>query len=91
MAVAKPTIVIVPGAGHSPMHYKELATLLQQAGYPVSSPALPSINPQVSADHSSATDADFLRECILLRLLEDGRRHLAGHALVRRFARRCSC
>jgi len=68
----KPCIVIVPGAWHSTIHYHGLIVLFQQAGYQVSSQKLPSVNPDVSASHTSSTDAAFIRERLLLPLVGDG-------------------
>jgi pimeloyl-ACP methyl ester carboxylesterase len=68
----KPCIVIVPGAWHSTLHYNGLIVLFQQAGYQVSSQKLPSVNPDVPANHTSSTDAAFIRERLLLPLVEDG-------------------
>ncbi len=73
MAAAKPIIVIIPGAWHSPEHYSGVTALLQQAGYSVLLHALPSVDPQVAASHSICTDTTFIRENILLPLLEEGK------------------
>lgn len=68
----KPCIVIVCGAWHSTLHYNGLIVLFQQAGYQVSSQKLPSVNPDVPANHTSSTDAAFIRERLLLPLVKDG-------------------
>jgi hypothetical protein len=73
MRPSKPTIVLAPGAWHSPSHYETLLSLLQNAGYPKTSSHLPSVN---SADPKTATteqDALFVREKILFHLLDEGK------------------
>ena len=72
LTMPKPCIVIVPGAWHSSLHYNGLIVLLQQAGYQVSSQKLPSVNPDVPENRTSSTDAAFIRERLLLPLIEDG-------------------
>ena len=73
MAGSKPTFVLVPGAWHSPSHYGHLLARLQGAGYPTVSLALPSVNPQEPKKVEVVTDIVFIREKILLPLLEDGK------------------
>ena len=43
MAVSKPTIVLIPGAWHTPASYGRLVPFLHEAGYPTVSAALPSV------------------------------------------------
>lgn len=73
MANSKPTFVLVPGAWHSPSHYDHLLARLREVGYPTVSLALPSVNPQNPEIIEVATDAAFIREKMLLPLLEDGK------------------
>lgn len=42
MAVAQPTIVVIPGAFHATEHYADLVARLDRAGYPVLMTSLPS-------------------------------------------------
>jgi pimeloyl-ACP methyl ester carboxylesterase len=61
---SRPSIVIVPGAWHSPAHYARLAALLQGSGYPCVTVALPSVSdsppPQAfEADVSAVRNALF--------------------------------
>ncbi|KAJ5626237.1 hypothetical protein N7510_002546 [Penicillium lagena] len=73
MTPAKPTIALVPGAWHSPMHYEDFLQVFQDAGYPTKSITLPgagSVNPRAQ---SVRADACAIRENLLLPLLEDGK------------------
>ena len=72
MAPSLPTIVIVPGAWHSPAHFKQLIALLKQAGYPVSSYSLPSLEPSDPNATTTTSDSTFIKEKILAPLLEKG-------------------
>lgn len=73
MALPKPTIVVVPGAWHSPSHYDELITRLHQAEFPTLCLALPTLNPQNPHEVNVAADSTFIREKMLLPLLEAGK------------------
>lgn len=73
MALPKPTIVIVPGAFHSPPHYGELIAQLHQAEWPTMCLALPSLNPSNPHNADVAGDSAFVRERMLLPLLEAGK------------------
>ena len=70
--VPKPTLVIVPGAWHTPANYTDLIARLQQAGYPVRCKKLPSTDAETASAHTVATDAAFLREQLLLPLIQEG-------------------
>ena len=72
MQSAKPTIVLVPGAWHSPSHYTGLIQELQEAGYIVLSQQLPTLNPATPADVSVASDTAFVRQQLLAPLVEAG-------------------
>lgn len=69
---SKPTIVLVPGAWHSPSHYTTLLTLLQRAGYPTTSSRLPSVGSPTPLTATAAQDAAFIRDKMLLPLLDSG-------------------
>ncbi|RMZ23569.1 hypothetical protein D0859_12389 [Hortaea werneckii] len=55
-----PTVLIVHGAFHVPQHFEHLASLLQQAGYRVEVPALPSIGIEQDPGNALELDAGFL-------------------------------
>ena len=68
-----PTIVLVPGAWHSPVHYERLFSQLSLSGYPIFSDRLPSCgstNPQIE---TVAGDADYIRETLLLPQIDAGK------------------
>lgn len=73
MASKLPTIVIVPGAWHSPLHYSPLTALFGNAGHTVSSSALPSINPPEPDSVTTTSDANFISENLLAPLLNEGK------------------
>ena len=70
--VAKPTVVIVPRAWYTPASYADLTALLQRADYPVRCKKLPSTDADMPSTQTVATDAAFLREQLLLPLIQDG-------------------
>lgn len=72
MSQAKPYIALVPGAWHSPAHYQELISILENAGYPVKTMRLPSVDSAEPKKESSAADAEAIREKLLLPLLDAG-------------------
>lgn len=68
-----PTVVLVPGAWHSPQHYFEFLDLVERAGYDTVSqrnPSCDSLNPNAE---SAAQDAAFIRNQLLIPLLDAGR------------------
>ena len=73
MSFTKPTIVIVPGAWNSPIHYKPLLAELNSLSYPTLCLALPSTTSANPKDATVTTDAAFIREKMLLPLLEQGK------------------
>jgi hypothetical protein len=73
MELSLPTVVLVPGAWHSPIHYKQLITLLQDAGYAVSSSPLPSLDPPEPDAITTTSDSAFIAEKLLAPLLEVGK------------------
>ena len=77
-AVAKPspqvpTIVLVPGAWHSPVHYQFLFSQLETFGYPIVSRPLPSCDSPHPRAESVAGDAKYIRESLLLPLISAGK------------------
>ncbi|EXJ54109.1 hypothetical protein A1O7_09446 [Cladophialophora yegresii CBS 114405] len=66
---SKPTIIIVHGAWHRPMHFQALSRALTSHGYKVVIPALPSVDkaPEEITPDSQA-DIDTVRRAILAEL-----------------------
>ncbi|KAG8526454.1 uncharacterized protein KY384_000047 [Bacidia gigantensis] len=76
-----PTIVIVPGAWHSPEHYFKLRDVLHRADYDTVSKRNPSCNSVSPNDQSAAKDAAFIRNEVILPLLDSGKTVvLASHS-----------
>ena len=73
MATAKPTIVFIPGAWHTPAHYEDLLSLLEKAGYETKAIQLPSVGSDSPNEQSVVGDAQAIREQLLLPLLDAGR------------------
>ena len=69
----KPTIVVVTGAWHTPAHYNSLLAALHSSGHDTKCLALPSLNPRDPGKVSAALDATFVREQMLLPLIEEGK------------------
>ncbi|PWY73011.1 alpha/beta-hydrolase [Aspergillus heteromorphus CBS 117.55] len=67
-----PTIVFVPGAWHTPAPYKDMLELLQNAGYPIQSVSLPSVNGKYTERQTLAADVEAVRET-LLRVVDQGK------------------
>jgi pimeloyl-ACP methyl ester carboxylesterase len=70
--VSLPTIVLIPGAWHSPVHYQELVNLLEAARYTLSSSSLPSLDPADPDAVTTRTDSKFIAEKLLAPLLDEG-------------------
>lgn len=73
-ALAHPTIVIIPGAFHTPSHFSSLCAQLEKAGYATASIQLASVDPSTPAAAAIGTpsnDALFIREKLLLPLIEE--------------------
>ena len=69
----KPTVVIVPGAWHSPVHYDSLISFLKAAGYPTVSHKLPSVDTTTPSTTTAQGDAQAIVEKVLTPLLNDGK------------------
>jgi len=65
-----PTVVLVPGAWHSPQHFFELQDLLERAGYNTASQRSPSCGSMNPNSESVAKDAAFIRNEVLMPLLD---------------------
>lgn len=68
-----PTIVLVPGAWHSPVHYNLLFSQLKLSGYPIISGRLPSCSSPKPQIETVAGDADYIREALLLPQINAGK------------------
>lgn len=66
-----PTIVIVPGAWQSPIHYTKLTTFLRSEGYPIVSRSHPSVDSLLPARRTSAGDAAAIHDNVLFPLIEE--------------------
>ena len=68
MAQKHPFFVIVPGASQNPTHYGYLAHLLQLAGYPTFSAALPTLG--ATEKVTAEDDARYVRDRMLIPVLD---------------------
>lgn len=73
MSSSKPEIVLVPGAFGTPAGFDKLAKHLHAAGFSTHGAAYPSCNPADPAVASSAKDIAYIRDEVLLPLLDAGR------------------
>lgn len=71
--VQKPVIAIIPGAWHSPIHYKVLIELLENQGYDVVSRRNPSCDSSDPNAQSVTSDALSIRSNLLLPSINAGR------------------
>ncbi|MCJ1311311.1 hypothetical protein MMC25_004982 [Agyrium rufum] len=72
-AKSKPTVLVVCGAWHQPIHYTLFTALLEAAGYPVVIQANPSLNSSTPKTASTTNDANFVRNSLLLPLIAQGK------------------
>lgn len=70
---SNPTIVIAPGAWHSPIHFALVILQLELAGYDVQSIRLPGVDSSTPKDVSVTTDALFIRDQEIMPLLNEGK------------------
>lgn len=73
MAQPNPTIVVVTGGLHSPSHFDRMRALFLNANYPYVCLRLPSVGASDPKSCTASTDAAFVREKLLLPLIEDGK------------------
>lgn len=79
-ASAKPTLVIVGGAFHTPESYGKLKTVLEGAGYEVHVPRLPSCNEARPPNADLTNDTEHIRNYVE-KLANDGHSVIAiGHS-----------
>lgn len=72
MPPKRPTIVLIPGAWHQPLHYTTFTNSLESQGYPVRALKLPSVDPSDPTATTLETEAAFVREKLLLPELDAG-------------------
>lgn len=70
---ALPTVVLVPGAWHSPAHYFLLQGYLRRAGYPFISKRNPSCDARSPNSQTAALDAQYQRNNVILPLINAGK------------------
>lgn len=71
--MSKPTIVLIPGAWHTPAHFELFLQQLHDAGYTTSSKQLPSVGSADPKNQSVTADMDFIPESLLLPELDQGK------------------
>lgn len=74
MTNSKPTILLIPGAWHIPAHFAALREHLEKFSYPTRSEKLPSVGASDQSNHTAQTDAEFIRNQLLLPMLDEGKR-----------------
>ena len=70
MTTSKPTIVIVPGACHTPYHWADLILNLQDAGYPVDCKQMASVDSADPAACNMHTDIVYIQQQVLQPLVD---------------------
>lgn len=73
LEIPKPTIVLVPGAFHSPIHYALLISRLYAQGYEVVCQRNPSCDSPYPFAQTAAKDTSFIRSNLLMPLIDDGK------------------
>jgi len=68
---SKPTIVLLHGAWHNPIHYERLMALLSARGYSAHCPLQPSFN-AIPATKTLYEDAEYIRT-LLEKLVKEGK------------------
>ena len=71
--MASPTVVVVPGCWHTPAHFTDLKSCLEQLGHDTVLCQLPSVGAEDAHKQDVAADAAYLRQQVLLPLLEAGK------------------
>ena len=74
MANLNPIIVLIPGAWHTPECFQTLRTHLSNHSFTTFCEKLPSISTSEPSAHTAQTDASFIRNELLLPLLNEGKR-----------------
>ena len=73
MPSAKPTVVLVPGAWHTPEHYSELIALLKAAGYDTVTAKNPSCDSSTPDKQTVAADTTAIRNDLLVPQIDAGK------------------
>ena len=71
--MSKPTIVLVPGAWHTPVHFEAFIHRLRDAGYPTISKQLKSVGSADPKNQTVVSDTNFIRQDVLLPELDQGK------------------
>ena len=69
---SKPTIIIVGGAWHGPLHYASLSSALARHGYDTVCERNPSCDPHEPSIQSVQKDSVAIRDNLLLPLIDNG-------------------
>ena len=70
---SKPTIVLVPGAFHTPAHFLPLTKILHESSYPTVCVSLPSIGAQAGSSAGYAEDVGAIRSTVEKLIEDEGR------------------
>ena len=70
--MAKPTIILLPGAWHSPLHFEKLKNELEKHGYEAEGVALATVNPKDPANTDVDSDVEVISHAIK-RVLSSGK------------------
>ncbi|KAJ9614384.1 hypothetical protein H2200_002520 [Cladophialophora chaetospira] len=70
--MAKPTIILLPGAWHSPAHYDKLRAVLKHHGYETEAVALATVNPKDPANTDADSDVEVISAAIK-KVLDSGK------------------
>ncbi|KAF2461886.1 hypothetical protein BDY21DRAFT_368051 [Lineolata rhizophorae] len=68
-----PTVLLVPGAWHQPVHYSKLISSLERLGFPTAATKLDSVGSLDPKNVTLARDIEYIREQALKPLLDEGR------------------
>ena len=71
--ISLPTIVLIPGAWHSPQHYAKLIDSLEACKFDVVTERLPSVGSKTPREQSVFKDADFIQNHLLLPIISSGK------------------
>ena len=70
---SKPTVVLVPGACHTPQHFVRCISHLREAGIAVVCEKLASVDPPKQARPGMSDDIAFIQQHLLQPLVDQGR------------------
>ena len=72
-SILKPTVVLAPAAWHLPIHYADFLNRLKSAGYETITRKLPSCDSSNPSAQSVSTDAEFIKQELLLPSINAGK------------------